>query len=79
MARWQPLRREGHLELALRLDPVEPEPDTLDEELEHLRLVPNLLLLARIDHEREYELCRSIAQHLLGRDPEPPSARRGPP
>lgn len=77
MARWQPLRREGRLELALRLDPIEPEPDTLDEELEHLRLAPNLLLLARIDHEREYELCREIAWHLLGRDPEPPSPRRG--
>jgi hypothetical protein len=34
--------------------------------LERMALAPNLLLLAQLDHEREFELCRSAALHLLG-------------
>jgi hypothetical protein len=34
--------------------------------LERISLVPNLLVLAQLDHEREFELCRSAALHLLG-------------
>jgi hypothetical protein len=34
--------------------------------LERMALAPNLLLLAQLDHEREFDLCRSAAAHLLG-------------
>jgi hypothetical protein len=34
--------------------------------LERMALAPNLLLLAQLDHEREFDLCRSTAAHLLG-------------
>lgn len=30
-----------------------------------------LLALAEIDNEREYQLCRLVAEHLLGKVPEP--------
>lgn len=51
-----------------RLDPAEDEQPFGEEAnfLERMALEPNLLLLAQLDHEREFELCRSAAIHLLG-------------
>ena len=39
--------------------------------LEKMSLSRTLLALAEIDHEHEYELCRSIAEHLLENVPQP--------
>jgi len=38
---------------------------------EKMSLSRTLLALAEIDHEHEYELCRSIAAHLLENVPQP--------
>jgi hypothetical protein len=70
-------RRHSRLQLALRLEPSQPpEDDDQDKVLERLRLVPNLLLLARINHQHEYDQCHSAAWHLLGRRPRPPGGTR---
>jgi hypothetical protein len=56
-----------------RLKPVEPEKDRKGAE-SHLRkisLASALLFLAEIDHPRELELCRAVAEHFLGSVPEP--------
>jgi hypothetical protein len=68
-------RRHSRLQLALRLEPSHP-PDDQDKVLERLRLVPNLLPLARIDHQHEYDQCHSAAWHLLGRPPRRPGGTR---
>jgi hypothetical protein len=51
-----------------RLEPAEDEQPFGEEAnfLERMALEPNLLLLAQLDHEREFELCRAAAIHLLG-------------
>ena len=56
-----------------RLPAVKP-----DEELkgisfgfDQLSLSAALLKLAEIDHEHEYQLCRAVAEHLLGEAREP--------
>jgi hypothetical protein len=67
MDKWWATRRDSQLRLALRLEPSDPEEDDLDQELDRLRLASNLLLLAGIDHRREFEICQSSARHLLGR------------
>lgn len=59
--------------LLSRLQPVEPERERKGAE-DHLRkisLASALLFLAEIDHQREYELCGSVAKHFLGSVPEP--------
>ncbi len=38
---------------------------------EKMSLDRSLLGLLQIDHEHEYELCKSVAQHVLERVPEP--------
>ena len=55
------------------LDPIayDKDEDRGMEQLAHLSLGNALLVLAEIDHGREYELCRSLAAHLLGSVPEP--------
>jgi hypothetical protein len=61
------------LALLKRLPTLEPE-KTLEEDsedLRHMSLSAALLMLAEIDHEHEYQLCRSVAQHLLGQAREP--------
>ncbi len=58
--------RNDHVGLLGRLRFTLPAEGPLEEGLERLRLAPNLLLLAGIDHEREYELCRTVAERLLG-------------
>jgi hypothetical protein len=69
MDKWWATRRDSQLRLALRLKASDPEEDELDQELERLRLASNLLLLARIDHKHEYDLCYSAVWHVLGRPP----------
>jgi len=44
---------------------------TEDAALTRVSLGSSLLALAQIDHEHEYALCRSVAEHLLGAVPEP--------
>jgi hypothetical protein len=72
MARWWRPRWQLDRELVLtRLDEVDLGADHSAEDaawLETMRLSPNLLLLAEIDHEREYALCRLVEQRL-GRAP----------
>jgi hypothetical protein len=60
-------------ELLDRLEPVElqEKEETADSILEEMNLGASLLKLAEIDHESEYQLCRSIAERLLENVPEP--------
>jgi hypothetical protein len=39
--------------------------------LEQMSLADALLALAEVDHEREFKLCRLVAEHLLGEVPAP--------
>lgn len=59
--------------LLRRLDPVVYEPDKKrqDAQLNQMDIGEALQLLAELKHEREWELCRSVAKHLLGEVPEP--------
>ncbi len=59
--------------LLQRLELIELGRERLDEEsyLEHMSLGATPLTLAEIDHEREYELARDAAKHLLGHVHEP--------
>lgn len=61
------------IKLLERLERVKYEKDEEVEStfLERMSLAGALLALAEIDHEREYGLCRSIAEHLLKTVPEP--------
>ena len=54
--------------LLARLDPVGQGDDDeqLMAELEQLNMAGSLLLLANINPEQEYNVCRAVAQHLLG-------------
>ena len=61
------------LELLERIQPEETKKERLDE-LSQLNLADSLLMLAELDHEREYNICRSVALHLLGMIPEPDDA-----
>jgi len=56
-----------------RLDRVryEKDDDREQEQVGRLNLAGHLLLLAGLDHERQYEMCRLLAQHLLETVPEP--------
>jgi hypothetical protein len=63
MARW----RLDRMRVLGRLDTIDPGEDRSAEDaawLSRMRLAPNLLLLAGIDHEREYALCRAVEQQL---------------
>ena len=42
-----------------------------DDELRQMSLGAALLMLAEINHDHEYELCREVARHLLGKAREP--------
>ena len=61
------------IRLLERLEPIEAEAERSDEEayLERMSLSATLLTLAEVDHEREYQLCRAVAKHLLGHVHEP--------
>lgn len=65
-----------HLDRTALLSKLEPvQPDEGDEQdkgrLRRISLAMALLSLAELDHEHEYQLCRSVANHLLGTVPEP--------
>ncbi len=65
-----------HIQLLESLERVTFEEDKKDREGEfsQVNMAGSLLLLAELDHEHEYNLCRAIAQHLLGQIPEPDDA-----
>jgi hypothetical protein len=68
---WRPRWRLDRQLVLERLDEVELGKDRSAEDaawLETMRLGPNLLLLAQIDHEREYALCRQV-ERRLGQEP----------
>lgn len=56
-----------------RLEPVKYDGQADEEQahLEQMSLAGVLLALAEISHEREYEICRRAAVHLLGELNEP--------
>ncbi|HEY7544257.1 MAG TPA: hypothetical protein VID27_05210 [Blastocatellia bacterium] len=55
----------------------EKEDEREQSHLEQMSLAGSLLLLAEINHEREYALSRAVAEHLLGEVPEPDDADLG--
>lgn len=55
----------------------EKSEDAAKDRLEQMSLAGTLLTLAQIDHDREYEICRTVAEHLLGRNPEPEETDSG--
>jgi hypothetical protein len=60
-------------ELLQRLPAIEldEDDDAGTRDFEQASLARALLNLVAVDQEREYALCRSVAQHLLGEIPEP--------
>lgn len=54
------------------LETIQPEKITSSDE-EQMRLTSlarALRTLAHLDHDKEYEVCRSSATHILGRTPD---------
>ena len=70
MAKNANLDREALLK---KLPPVkyEKSEEKKSSFLEKMSLEKTLLALLEIDHEHEYELCKSVARHVLGYIPEP--------
>jgi hypothetical protein len=66
----QRLNRENLLSKLERIK-YEPGATSGDEQLRQMNMADALLALAYIDHDHEYELCAKVAQHLLGKIPEP--------
>jgi hypothetical protein len=67
-----------HASLLERLDRVKYEKeDQEQDQLEQMSLSSALLALAQINHDREYTLCRQVAEQLLGKVPEPDDADLG--
>jgi len=67
--RMRPVDLDGLLD---RLPPVRYQAVADDERLfEQASIAKVLLLMLRVNHESEYLLCRRLAQHALGRVPEP--------
>lgn len=64
------------LELLRRLDEIryEKEEEKEKTQFEHINLADSLLALAEINHEREYLICKEIAEHFLGYVPQPDDA-----
>jgi hypothetical protein len=62
-----------HIQMAALLKQVTFEEDKKDraDDFSQVSMADSLLMLAELDHEREYNMCRAIAQHLLGQVPEP--------
>jgi len=55
-----------------RLPAIDPKEELEgEEEAQQVSLSTALLMLAEIDHEHEYALCRGVAEHLLGEAHEP--------
>lgn len=65
-------RTADHGGLLDRLPPVEHRPAADEDQLfEQASLARVLLLMAKVDQEAEYLLCRRLAEHALGTVPEP--------
>ena len=60
-----------HLLKQLKTIEYEPEKGQDDTMLEEMNMSKSLLKIAHIDHENEYQICRSVAEHLLNTVPEP--------
>ena len=60
-------------DLVKQLEPIKYSEDKWigDSLLEQMSFAASLLKLADIDHEKEYELCHGVAEHLLPEVPEP--------
>lgn len=67
------------IECLEKLEPIVYDEKAFSEEglLEQMSLASALLALAEINHDREYALCRAVAEHLLGKVPEPDDADLG--
>ena len=61
------------LDLLKQLEPVEYVKDKSDKQdlFQQVNLASSLLYLTDIKPEKEYSLCRSLAEHLLEKVPEP--------
>jgi hypothetical protein len=59
--------------LLARLEPFKFEADERDKDsqFDQMSLPGVMLMLAEINHEREYDLCRRVALHLQGQLDEP--------
>lgn len=66
-------RKLDKLALLKNLEGVEFEQDNARDQdvASQISLGGHLLLLADLDHNRQYELCRKLAEHLLDIVPEP--------
>jgi heme oxygenase len=73
MARF--IDREALLEHLERIELLKEDRD--HGLLEQISLADGLPALAKINHDQVYRLCRTVAAHLLGRDPEPIDADLG--
>lgn len=64
------LNREAMIE---KLDRIvfERDGERAMEGVERLDMAGALLTIADLDHGHQYDLCRMVAAHLLGRVPEP--------
>jgi hypothetical protein len=72
------MRKLERAALLKKLPPVTLEENEAGgDPLGNVGLSSALLALAEIDHEHEYQLCRSVAQHLLGAVHEPTPLDRG--
>ncbi|GAA2785384.1 MULTISPECIES: hypothetical protein [Nonomuraea] len=68
-ARRRRLDRERLLD---RLEPVTHRPQPDDQRLfEQSSIGRVLLLLVKVDQEQEYQLCRDVAERVLGHVPDP--------
>jgi len=55
-----------------KLPPFKYVPSTVEQNrFDQINLGRLLLRHAKIDHEQEYDACRALAAHLLGKVPEP--------
>ena len=54
------------------LETIEPEKASSrdDEQMRLTSLARALRTLAHLDHDKEYEVCRTAATHILGRKPD---------
>ena len=73
-------RKLKRSELIDRLEPLAyaKDEDLGQDPLEQMNLSRVLLLLAKIDPESIYSVCRSVTKHLLGHVPDPELADAGP-
>jgi hypothetical protein len=71
--------KQSHLEMLGKLPRIvfEEGKEKQIRELNQINLADSLMMLADIDHEREYSMCKAVARHLLGQVPESDNADLG--